>query len=531
MTSSLIRGRPRRTGSPLCARLVQAVLGGAIAVLWLVLPAMTTDTGTRPGPGASAAVRQEDGTHTADLVLPLIAALAAVAVAAYGYTRRTRRARTRTTPGGVLPGPPPVPSLETLDRQSRLALVEADDCVRTSREELAFAEAGFPAADGEPFVRALRAAGAELSAAFRMRQRCDEGVPREESARRQALAGIVGRCAEAGRRLDAEAAGFDVARGLEQGAGTALEVAEGRFRELTGRTAAAETALAELAERYPPGATDAVVGNVEQAKDRLVFATARLNEARRAADSGAPGPAAGRLRAAEGAIAQAGVLVDGVERLARELTTAAGTVPAALTGAEAEIAGVREWLGREPGGEGRQGSSPAVPEVPVGELRARLAHADTVLASVREERTAGPYDPLDALRRIVRAVAPLTTGRAGVLPAAAALVAHSATAVADGFVTTHRAAVGATARTRLAAAEDILDDDPLAADAFAREARDLAERDVRAHGTPQTGPDAYEAGAGGAVLGGILLGDDRAVGPPASFGGPRTRARRTTNAP
>ncbi|MGP4087604.1 hypothetical protein ACTWQJ_24060, partial [Streptomyces sp. KR55] len=57
----------------------------------------------------------------------------------------------------------------------------------------------------------------------------------------------------------------------------------------------------------------------------------------------------------------------------------------------------------------------------------------------------------------------------------------------------------------------------------------LAEQDVRAHGTPYAGADAHAIGVGGAILGGILLGGDPEGGPPASFGGPRTRARRRPN--
>lgn len=256
------------------------------------------------------------------------------------------------------------------------------------------------------------------------------GVARGSGARRQALVGVVGRCAEAGRRLDAEAAALDQVRGLEgPGAGAALDVAEGRFRALAARTVAAHATLTALRERYAPSATDPVTGSVEQAKDRLLFATAHLNATRRSIDAADGDGTARNLRAAEGAVAQAEILVTGVERLAARLREAAALVPAALTGAEAELTAARH---------GRSRTSLAT-----GELNARLAHADGVLAAVREELTGSlPYDPLDALRRITRAVERLDVGRSGVLDTAALLVARTSLDSADDFVTVHRGAVG-----------------------------------------------------------------------------------------
>ncbi|MFF4358424.1 hypothetical protein [Streptomyces sp. NPDC001604] len=199
----------------------------------------------------------------------------------------------------------------------------------------------------------------------------------------------------------------------------------------------------------------------------------------------------------------------GIERLAAALASAAELLPAALTGAEAGLASARTGAG----------------DVPAGELHARAAHADLVLTAVREELTAGPYDPLAALRLLVRGLLPVGVGRAGVLSAAASLVARSAVAEADAFVTTHRGAVGSTARTRLAEAQRLLTEEPpdlLTADALARRAHELAERDVRLHGNPAAGAAEHESGAAGAVLSGVLLSDDS----PSSFGGPRTHARR-----
>ncbi|MGW1727110.1 hypothetical protein ACWCQK_29840 [Streptomyces sp. NPDC002306] len=593
MTSSLFRGRPRSATSHISVRVAHTALGGVIGLVWLVLPGMTTGNDTPVAitdPGATscaAAAPEDDGASAVDLVLPLAAVGAAGVVAGYGYVRRTRRARTRTTPGGLPAGPHLAPLAE-LDERARQSLVEADDCVRTSREELAFAAALSGTEPAQPYARAVREAEAELAAAFAMRQRYDEGVPAQEEARRHTLAGIAGRCAEAGRRLDAEAAGFDRLRGPGLGTGTALELAEARFRELAGRTGAAETTLAGLAVRYGPGAAAGVTGYVEQAKDRLVFVTSRLNRARQSADRGEPGRAAAHLRAAEGAVAQAAVFVDEVHRLATDLATAAQWLPAALTGAEAALAPARARTTR----------SVAEPGAAVGGLRSRLLHADAVLDSIRQEVTARrPYDPLDLLRRVVRATAPLGAGRAGVLAAAASLVARDATAGAGGFVATHRGAVGAEARTRLAAARrhlaaadrsasaaptltsptptgalttgdpaatgpltahdltiaepttadpttaDLLPTgdpattdlygtgdpataDLLAADDLSRQARHLAEQDVRTHGNPHDRAVAHQSGLAGAVLGGVLLDGAPPDGTPSGFGGPRTRGRR-----
>ncbi|WUE93324.1 hypothetical protein OG381_30070 [Streptomyces sp. NBC_00490] len=506
MTSSLFRGRPRRATSHISVRVAHTLLGGLAGVVWLVLPGMAFDDGGAvAGPRAEAAQQvraQEDGSSAADLVLPLLAVGAAGAVAGYTYVRRTRRARTRTTPGGALAAPW-TPSAGDLDAQAQALLVTADDCVRTSRAELGFVEARFGKSAAAPFTAALREAESELRAAFRIRQQYDDGVPEEPAARRHALAGIVGRCEEAGRRLDAEAAGFDQLRALEKELGEALEIAEDRFRTLAGRTGTVEALLADWHERYAPSATAPVTGHTEQAKDRLVFATVRLNQSRQCADRAETDKAALHLCAAEGAIAQAAVFLDGVERLGAALTNAEALLPAALTGAEAELARARE--------------RPA--DAPAGELRARILHADAALAVVRDERTTGPYDPLGALRRIVRSAVPLTTEpTAGVLGAAALLVGRTATAAADDVVATHRGAVGAVARTRLAEAARLLTDDPAAADEYATEARDLAEQDVRVHGNPAT---EHESGVAGAILGGVLLDAET----PTTFGGPRTRAR------
>jgi hypothetical protein len=488
-------------------RVAHAVLGGLLAVGWLLLPVARAGADeVRDAPGRG-------GTSTGDLVLPLVAVLAAGALAAYSYARRTRRARTRTTPGGGTPHP--VPFAE-LDRRAGRLLVEIDDCVRSSTEELGRAADRFGEEAVATCTKALVFARSELTASFRLWQRLDDTLTDDSLVRRQLLEEIVARCTEAGRRLDAEAPGFDLLRALERTLPAALESAEARFRELTARTPAAEATFTELRERYAPSASLSVAGNVEQAKDRLVFATTRLDRARQSLDRGEGARATAYLRAAEAAVDQADLFVAGIDRLASELSSATALLPGALRDADAELVAARGFP-------------------PVGALPGRITHAASAVADVRRDITGGvrPYDPLGALRRLADAGAPLLAedrvpvDRPFLDPAL--LVARSVVALASDFVTTHRGAVGVEARTRLSEAERLLALAPRTlvdvrcADGLALEAQQLAERDVRAYGNPYAGPEG--AGVGGAVLGGILL-DDTPGAPAASFGGPRTRGRR-----
>ncbi|MFF9393004.1 hypothetical protein [Streptomyces griseoluteus] len=494
MTSSLVRGRPRHATAHIRVRVAHALVGAVAGAGWLALPVLAaqepaTASPPRAAPAAPAAPR-DDESSAVDLILPVAVLGTAGVVAAYSYIRRGRRA------SGVASSTPAVSTPAESDRRARAALVEADDSVRASEEELPFAAALLDERTLAPFRHAVHTARTELSAAFALWHRYEEGEPRDPGDRGQTLAGVVGRCAEAGRVLDARAGELDRLR--RPGTGPALEVTEGAFRRLAARAAGTRATVPELRERYGPAVGARAAGCVEEAMDRLVFATARLNEARRAADSGEKGRTARGLRAAEGSVAQAGILVAGVDRTARRLREASALVPAALTGAEAVLAEARA-------------TGTAVPSA-----------ADDTLAAVRTELTAGPYDPLDALRRITRALVRLPGARSGVLDTAADLVARAAVGEAEDFVAVHRGGVGADPRSLLAAAvRTLAAPHPVEAAVLARRALELAERDVRARGLPESGTQ----GTAGAVLGGVLLGKEPDGGPPVSFGGPETRGR------
>ncbi|GHE32895.1 hypothetical protein GCM10017771_49780 [Streptomyces capitiformicae] len=452
--------------------MAHAALGGLAAVGWLLLPSATdttdtTDTTVVDRPAAPAVVAQtEDGESSAtDLILPVAAAGAAAAVATYSLVRRRRRTALRTTPTATFEEH--LAPLSDLHRRGQRLLVETDDSVRTSAEELRFAAARSGDEAAKPYVEVLTEAQGELAIAFRLRQRLDEPGEGADTLspddERALLEEILARCTTAQRRLDAAAPGFDQLRALERETTPALECAEARFRELTGRTATAATTLAGLRERYAPTACLPVVGHVEQAKDRLVFATVELNRARQAADTGNRERAAMHLRAAEGAVDQADVFVTGVERLAVELARAAETAK-------------------------------------------------------RGAPFTGPYDdPLGVLRRQGRWPLP---AHSAVTATADFVTTHR------GAVGVRARTRLAEAERHLVRAED---EGAQRSHTLAQEARHLAEQDVRAYGNPYGGP--VGDGIAGALLGGILLseahgGERGDLKGPACYGGTATRGRR-----
>lgn len=514
-----------------------AVLAGA------AVPTPTITPGADdPGTGDSG------GTSAGDLVLPVVVVVAALAAAAYAYTRRRRRTATRTTPGATGWGPegadrdpsaePPTP-LPELDARAKETLVATDDAVRTSDEELGFATAQFGEEAAAPFTEAVAYARGELTAAFRLRQQLDDAIPEDDATRRRMLDEILSRCADADTRLDAVSEDFDRLRALERNAPQALAAAETAFRSLAGRVSTAEATLTSMRGRYAESASAPVSGAVEQAKDRLVFTTSSLNQARQAVDGGDKAAAAVYVRAAEGAVGQAATLVDAVDRRAGEIEEAAGRLPAALTETETDLADAGGLL---------EGTTEGVS---TADLRGRIARATAVLRDVREELGAGPYDPIDALRRVEEADAALDESLAGArereqgnqrarsLLDQTMLTARSAIGAAADYISTHRGAVGSQARTRLAEAQRRLEragelagtDDAQGAlaeahqaDSLAGQAQSMAEQDVRAYGN-RNGPGGVEGvgsgggGMGGAVLGGIILGGLLGGGRGGGFGG------------
>jgi hypothetical protein len=449
--------------------------------------------------------------------------------------------RRRTARPGTAPTASEEP-LEELQARADGLLLDTDDAITTSRNELVLARAQYGEDATGTFQDDLEAADGQLREAFRLRQQIDDGDP---GAVRATLTAMIDRLEAANARLDAHVDEFDRLRDLEATAPQYVEGLDGRRRTVAARVAEAGGAIAELRARYADTTLAAVEDNPADAERLVTAAAGALNEARSALSSGESSGAVMAARAAEDAIAQAADLVAAVDRLEDDLST------------------IDERL-RELLAETRRDIDEAAQAPPA--LRPQLAAAVEVaraaVASAEAELQSRRPDPAGLLRRLDAADQRLEALLVDVRDAAAraararrqlegvVAAARARIAGVDDYIRSRRGAIGPTARTRLAEARQRLsdatglaDEDPEAALRAAREADALAAEAARDAQRDRHGWDDARWGGshgidlGSLVLGGILLGGrgrggwghggfGGGFGGPGSFGGVGTRGRR-----
>lgn len=445
----------------------------------------------------------------------LVIGAVVVAIIAIVLSRRRRKQA-----GGGPAGGPPLPSVDDLRRQAGGALVQADDAVKTSEEELGFAVASYGEEATADFRTALDGAKAKVAEAFSLQQRLDDAEPDTDEERRAWYGGIIRLTGEADALLDEQADRFDALRALERNAPAELQRVQAEASAAAERVAPATQRLASLTAQYAASAVAPIADNPEQAEARLAFARQELDEATAAVAAGRANDAAVGIRAAEESVDQAVLLSDAVERLATDLATADQSVAAGVADLEHDV-----QTGRGLG------------DANAAALAERVA-ADA--AAIRATMTSTGRDPLVAHARIEQVNAEIDAAIAGAREAAvrqeraqAQLGRSLATAraqvqAAEDYLVARRGAVGAEARTRLAEAGRLLVEaegmaqvDPAAALATAQRAESLAgtamslaQQDVGGfggygggagggYGAPQRGSSGSDVF--GAVLGGILI--------------------------
>lgn len=399
-----------------------------------------------------------------------------------------------------------------LNHQASSRLIEADDALRTSEQELGFAVAQHGRAAMAAYAAALTSAHQEVAEAFRLRQHLDEAYPADEPVQRTMLIEIVERCARADHSLSSEADSFAALRAMESHVEQLSTVLSTRRDALRGKLLQAANDLAAQESRYAVSAFSAVGDNVEQATDRLDFATEELDKADKAIASGDRSSAAPAVRGAEQALGQADALLAAIARLGADLEIANNRVRVLLGQVQAEVAA----------GKAAQPAVAGAGTAGQMNLAAAVARAEQVAIDVRTEIAGTHPDPIGALARIEavgidldKALASTRdpaerTDRARTMLDHALFTARTAVDSATQFITTRRGAIGSAARTRLAEAQRHLDEaarqtDPVAALNAAQRATGLAEQAMDAARADLEQWGGGYGGMNGAVLSGILL--------------------------
>ena len=446
-------------------------------------------------------------------ILPILGGIAVVGAGVFVYSRLRRRSGATTSGATPSSADPAGLSQEQLDQRAGSLLVQLDDSVKTSEQELGFAVAQFGEAATAPFVKALATAKDRVSAAFALKQKLDDHEPDSEQERRAWTTEIIQLCESADAELDSQADAFDELRELERTAPEALAATSTQLDTARARVAATAGTLATITATYAASAIASVKDNVLQAEKLLVFAETSRDNAAASIAAAKLTDAAVAIRAAQASIGQVMELSEAVETRSVSLSEASAKLGALVADTTSDITAARALA----------------QDASATELPGAIAAATTALQTA----SMSPGDPIAALSAIAAAnegldavFADVRDEQAKIAKAKSRLDAAIAAAQAQllsakQYISTRRGGVGESARTRvseaerrLAQAEAQATSDPVGALALAHQARDLAEgafalaeADTNSFSSLQNGGRGSSSrGNEGAALGGLLGG-------------------------
>jgi hypothetical protein len=272
-----------------------------------LLPALRDDD------WAGGAIAFADGLRAAQAPSPVPAVVGGVAAAGVGTAVvvgvvRSRRRRRRAAEEEAA-------AAAELDRRAGSLLVQLDDALKTSEQELGFAQAQFGEKETADFSAALAEAKGLAKQAFELRQKLDDAFPETPEQRRSMTQELVRLAEQADAVLDAQAEAFAQLRRLEEHAAEILEQVASAREGLDARIDAAEAMIAELATAHPDADLASLRGLPAQARKLDRFAAETVRDARAVLKKGEKAPgAAVAVRAAQQAVGQVEQLLASVDR-------------------------------------------------------------------------------------------------------------------------------------------------------------------------------------------------------------------------
>jgi hypothetical protein len=421
-----------------------------------------------------------------------------------------------------------------LARRAQTAIVEADERIRLTTDELAFADAELGPEATKDLRDALEAVRQHMGEAFQLHQLNHDDIPdtADELRTRNARIAQLSDWAEQllDDRTEALAARVALARRAPEIIAT-VRADAARLRTLLPQ---ARETLARLGARYSAEGLRQIEANAAEAEQLLGFAEHSAGVSERRREAGQREQANLALEASTEAVRRAGTLIEAIETFEVEALRAESTLAAIVEDSRGDLIAARQ--------------APQVPAVleAARELQAALAALPAAgvntdpfaqLTRLREANSALDAAIAAAREREAHPAPPFTHVRNAIDDADRQL------AVARDVIAGHRGWIGADARTRLAEAEriridldrflgvsaatamSIPEDDREQALAVARrsaflasEALQLAQRDIDAYRPQGWGDAGYgnwgqgqsgwgaRSGGGSGVMGGVLGG-------------------------
>ena len=407
-----------------------------------------------------------------------------------------------------------------LDELSRSLVVQVDNAVRTSANELVLAVEEFGETQTAPFAAAVDSARTTLQQAFNVRQKLDDDRPEPLPERRDLLTRVVVSAAKANRELETQTEAFPQMRDLVINSPERLDALTQQLVTVTARIEPSQQKLTELHAEFAESALASVARNVNAAKERVGFADKAIGRGRELAAkpvAGEVGELVDCVRGAESALQQATTMLDAVDSAATDIRKAVTALPTAIEDIQRGITQAAEQLAR--GGLAKS-----------AELSAAR---DAAVKAVATAQGTGAADPLGAFTQLTQADADLDRLLATVAEEREAaerlsksyeqalFTAQSRVRSVSDYIDTRRGSIGPEARTRLNEAVRQLEaaqtksttdiSEAIAhangASLLAAQAQQLANADVQA-GQRQY-QARYRGGQSdmGAMVGGIILGN------------------------
>jgi hypothetical protein len=333
-----------------------------------------------------------------------------------------------------------------LAREARTALVAADERIRLTTDELAFAEAELGNEATQELRTALASVRTHLAEAFHLHQLNHDEIPDTPEELRTRNARIVQLCAWAEDLLEDRAGSLAEAIARARRAPEIIAGVRADAAHLRTRIPHARDTVTRMAARYSPDALRQVESNPAEAEQLLGFAEHSAAVAERRREAGQREQANLALEAATEAARRAATLIDAVETFEVEALRAESTLSAVVEDSRDDLI-VARTAPQTPAVTAAMGELEAAlralpaagvntdPFAQLSRLREANGGLDAAIAAARE-RAARPIPPLEHVRNAIDD-------------------ADRQLAVARDVIAGHRGWIGADARTRVAEAERI----------------------------------------------------------------------------